>query len=301
MTSKLLVATSSLPAGQSRKGFTLLELLVVVAIIALLAAILFPVFSRVRENARRSACMSNLKQLGLAIQMYNQDNDLRLPIGTYFSGVNYVHFGQGWAGPLLQYTKDTQIFTCPDDTTKVTGTNTEVSYAYNTNLAIGPASLGNGIPESSLNDPTLTIEMSEVTSNQLVLALGEVTSAITNGMLEGSYTNNSGTAQCDMGYMGGGLNALVSGNGSGACYFPGGGSYQYNTGPNGRHLGGANFLFCDGHVKWLMGHQVSVGYNATFPTQPEGAPANNSGRNAAGTRAVFTASGAYPEGTYSVY
>ena len=75
-----------------RRGFTLIELLVVIAIIAILAAILFPVFARAREKARQTSCLSNLKQLGLGMLMYVQDYDERFPSGPYSAG--------GAAGPL---------------------------------------------------------------------------------------------------------------------------------------------------------------------------------------------------------
>src|SRR6218665_2214986 len=85
-----------------RHGFTLIELLVVIAIIAILAAILFPVFARARENARRSACQSNLKQIGLGIMQYTQDYDERYPIRYYN---NYAAGGQeeGWAYLMQPY------------------------------------------------------------------------------------------------------------------------------------------------------------------------------------------------------
>src|SRR5688500_6579567 len=84
-----------------RNGFTLIELLVVIAIIAILAAILFPVFARARENARRSSCQSNMKQLGLGMMQYTQDYDEKLPCGVY-QGVNGTN-GQGWGGQVYSY------------------------------------------------------------------------------------------------------------------------------------------------------------------------------------------------------
>lgn len=87
-----------------KKGFTLIELLVVIAIIAILAAILFPVFARAREQARKSSCLSNIKQLGLGMLMYVQDYDERFPNGQYSAGGaagpegdgNIVHNGWAW-------------------------------------------------------------------------------------------------------------------------------------------------------------------------------------------------------------
>src|SRR5215216_4432933 len=88
MTMDLPHATS-LATPVKRRGFTLIELLVVIAIIAILAAILFPVFARARENARRTSCLSNLKQLSLGIMQYTQDYDERLPQAMYDTKETY--------------------------------------------------------------------------------------------------------------------------------------------------------------------------------------------------------------------
>ncbi len=96
-------------APYRRKGFTLIELLVVIAIIAILAAILFPVFARARENARKSTCQSNLKQMATAALQYVQDYDETM-IRTY-TQVGTAYYG--WVWLLQPYVKNTQIFTCP--------------------------------------------------------------------------------------------------------------------------------------------------------------------------------------------
>ena len=99
-----------------RQAFTLIELLVVVSILALLAAILFPVFGRARENARRSNCLFNTRQISLAILQYVQDNDEFLPPVAYETtpGVAVT-----WPQLVTPYLKNEQIFKCPSDTASV--------------------------------------------------------------------------------------------------------------------------------------------------------------------------------------
>jgi len=110
-----------------KQGFTLIELLVVIAIIAILAAILFPVFARAREKARQSSCLSNLKQLGLATLMYTQDYDGRFPAGAYNPGTGYIF----WYQVIYPYTKNSQIYICPSASYNFDAASLYVSYAYN--------------------------------------------------------------------------------------------------------------------------------------------------------------------------
>src|SRR3954470_22632793 len=99
---------------QSRRAFTLIELLVVIAIIAILAAILFPVFAQAREKARQTTCLSNMRQVGLGLQMYTQDYDETLPWNRadvdFFGKPNAV---LNYLSAIIPYTKNRAIFKCP--------------------------------------------------------------------------------------------------------------------------------------------------------------------------------------------
>src|ERR1700743_2399090 len=110
----MIVSNKKSAAGQTaRYGFTLIELLVVIAIIAILAAILFPVFTKVREKARQTSCASNMKQLGIAFAQYVQDNNERFPSVHAVTPNN--DYAGGWANIIYPYVKSTGAFTCPDD------------------------------------------------------------------------------------------------------------------------------------------------------------------------------------------
>ena len=121
-----------------RKGFTLIELLVVIAIIAILAAILFPVFAKAREKARQASCLSNLKQIGIAIMSYAQDYDERYNYGTYL--VNGLD--NWWPHQLYPYIKNSQLFKCPSGHSSgmggvafgVGGAAIDTSYGWNVYL-----------------------------------------------------------------------------------------------------------------------------------------------------------------------
>src|SRR5437879_2990316 len=95
------------PMNHTRRGFTLIELLVVIAIIAILAAILFPVFAQAREKARSVSCLSNMRQIGMAIQMYAQDWDEGLVLNE--------HSDESWIDTLQPYSRSKLLNRCPSD------------------------------------------------------------------------------------------------------------------------------------------------------------------------------------------
>jgi prepilin-type N-terminal cleavage/methylation domain-containing protein/prepilin-type processing-associated H-X9-DG protein len=207
-----LALTASIKWITYRKtGFTLIELLVVIAIIAILAAILFPVFARARENARRASCMSNLKQIGLGMIQYTQDYDERFPMQPA---------ADFWPG-LTPYIKSDQIYKCPSDSAPswvVYGAKDQQSYAWNDKLRITSGGGQNGV-EGSL--PAV------VTSSQTIMFLDYSAEDTPRGLygasdmkwaMDNAGTNNTARRQ---------WSALI------------------------RHMEGSNFAFCDGHVKWL--------------------------------------------------
>jgi prepilin-type N-terminal cleavage/methylation domain-containing protein/prepilin-type processing-associated H-X9-DG protein len=143
-----------------KRGFTLIELLVVIAIIAILAAILFPVFAKAREKARQSSCLSNNKQLGLAVMQYAQDFDERLP-RTYFSPPSPPG-NQHWAMVVAPYIKNVQVFDCPSYNFKWNGLWSEqMSYGFNIFFE------GNGAALGQIPQPAETVLLGDGTNFRL--------------------------------------------------------------------------------------------------------------------------------------
>ena len=127
---------------KAKKGFTLIELLVVIAIIAILAAILFPVFARAREKARQTSCLNNVKQLSLGAKMYSQDYDEEiLPA--------YVYSGHTWNQLVEPYIKNLQVFRCPSEAGQALG------YGINRQLYLRHSYYGVKLAE--VNYPAQTI------------------------------------------------------------------------------------------------------------------------------------------------
>jgi prepilin-type N-terminal cleavage/methylation domain-containing protein/prepilin-type processing-associated H-X9-DG protein len=210
----------------SRTGFTLIELLVVIAIIAILAAILFPVFARARENARRASCQSNEKQIGLGFAQYIQDYDGRYPKYEFATTPT-----TGWAEVLQPYLKSDQIFQCPSEPTKAVATPSTFGYSdytYSQNISdLFPG----GTPRPVCNESEFTFP----TNTAIVF--------------EGQTGTSNKTMQC---------NDFVNRNVNGAVVA------EYDGAR--RHLEGSNWLFADGHVKWLKPEKFSLATSAPSAT-----------------------------------
>jgi prepilin-type N-terminal cleavage/methylation domain-containing protein/prepilin-type processing-associated H-X9-DG protein len=258
-----------------RSAFTLIELLVVIAIIAILAAILFPVFAQAREKARQISCLSNMKQLGIGAMMYVQDYEEAFPLSKELDGTGKVN---DWRVLLLPYLKNGNpgtvvndanndgsvqsvaggIFACPSfpDGKYTYGVHSGVihdQFTHNGTTVWPIVSL------STLPRPSDTILVTEVGSDQN--GVGDV-----RGMSEDWWVQGGGPL------MPGGWPPILQGGTNGGAQFdkdlvPASDPNQayYTLMPRYRHSGNANMLFSDGHAKAMPKGQLNYCRNVIFP------------------------------------
>ncbi len=226
------------------RGFTLIELLVVIAIIAILAAILFPVFARAREKARQSSCLSNVKQISLGAMMYTQDYDeTYVPglIGSPGAGPGPVSQSATWFSDqkmhfdvIYPYVMNVQVFECPSG-----GGGSLYSLNYGFNRALCP----------------------RVTGGESVVKMAAVDAAAETFMMldSGAYMisksnliNPSGSFWYVPGTWDQARDPDAVGYDSGHPL----GGFQQKDYKSGRHNQGINVGFADGHAKWLSGQYV---------------------------------------------
>jgi len=235
-----------------RRAFTLIELLVVIAIIAILAAILFPVFAQAREKARQAQCISNLKQIANATTMYVQDYDetfpawawnperqLARPDGTTYTGKVI------WPLLYMPYVKNQQVFSCPSDTTvRSSVSNTwgkPFPMSYGTNLRIHrcvdtiQCATGQPLSIAAIDAPADTYWIADVWNGSPI----GIESGPVSGCAWGTPSRPTN-----------GVDRMIFVQNTTAC-----GGYPLPADPNrpensARHMGGTDIIFADGHVKW---------------------------------------------------
>lgn len=221
---------------KTRRGFTLIELLVVIAIISILAAILFPVFARARENARRASCQSNLKQLALGLMQYVNDNDGRVLLSN--GDGNFVNATRNQWDSVQPYVKSTQLLQCPS------ATNFRDPWAPGNEFR-RPQYGFPYMPTSTTNYICATVE----TSANVPVPMVDLFPEVSRTCLLGETQSNSDDNYKNYGWAGGQFQAVA----------PRTGFVWLNWK---RHFDGANYCFLDGHVKWLKHSTVEAVFTA---------------------------------------
>ena len=237
---------------QTKRGFTLIELLVVIAIIAILAAILFPVFAQAREKARQTSCLSNLKNLGTAVMLYTDDNHETYPMSYGPAPKSQDWY---WPGKLFAYTKDWAVYSCPSFWNTYVG-NAGPDYAdtndcqawwanyhgYGANPWImGYYGNGSGFPTSG-------VKAARVKSPSNVAVVYDARYSITSD-IDMANNGNYGT------YLPGAGSAGITANG-----LSGDDLSDFN---DGRHNSGINIAYADGHAGYEKSADVYSWINTT--------------------------------------
>jgi prepilin-type N-terminal cleavage/methylation domain-containing protein/prepilin-type processing-associated H-X9-DG protein len=219
----------------SSAAFTLIELLVVIAIIAILAAILFPVFAQAREKARQTACLSNLKQVGMGLMMYAQDYDETLPVydDNVFDFANPAVYTvrPNFFGSAIPYIKNNQVFGCPS------APDIEAAVPNSTNQAVTPYSRSSYVGNAVIIGRTLAAipePASIVYAQELFNARG---TAFMRPMCAATIAQKQ---------------ANPDGNFTYKWWFYPRDTSNVNSAINytNIHMGGGNLLYSDGHAKW---------------------------------------------------
>ena len=235
-------------------GFTLIELLVVIAIIAILAAILFPVFAQAREKARAIDCLSNKKQIGLGMMQYVQDYDETYPANNWAYGKSWDAVQGGWMQEIQPYLKNLAVYQCPDA-------------VKSTSFATIPG------PGGSVAG-TIHVPYFQIGANEYVVS--SITPTISYVGWKGNITEAQIGKPADLPVIADSLfmtfddaARIINANYNGANWW----AYSAPVDPSlARHSGGESIVYADGHAKWIsqgaMAWQPSLKY-------PNGSPCGN--------------------------